>query len=68
MSTRKIRISVELNIAGHHIPDEYEDLPEGWDDWPEQKRRKHLDDTAMDYLGNHASCAGTVVEIRELEP
>jgi hypothetical protein len=63
MSTRKIRVSVELNIAGHNIPDEYGELPEGWDDWSEQERDDFLTMMAMEALSCHAGSGASVVEV-----
>jgi hypothetical protein len=72
VSTRKIRVTAELYIAGHHIPPEYEDLPEGWDDWPEDKQDKYLTTLATEMLAEYAGCGADVIEVdengKEIEP
>lgn len=65
--TRKIRISVE--IYNHQPADEYEDLPEGWDEMAGEAQEEFLVTLAKDYLFEAAGSAASVVEIDdEQEP
>ncbi|MBA9003691.1 hypothetical protein [Thermomonospora cellulosilytica] len=59
--TRKIRISVE--IYDHHLGDDYEDLPDGWDDWTQAKQEEYLVNLVKDYLANAAGAGASVVEV-----
>jgi hypothetical protein len=62
---RKIRITAELFVSGHNIPDEYEDIPDGWDTWTEHEQGEYLAGLAMDLLNNHAGCGASVVEVED---
>jgi hypothetical protein len=62
---RKIRVTAELYVSGHNIPDEYEDLPDGWDAWTEQAQDEYLTGLAVDLLNNHAGSGASVVEVDE---
>ena len=59
---RKIRISVDVNYAGIDIPDEYYDLPDGWDNWPEKKQQDYLSDLAVAALETVATSGASVVD------
>lgn len=60
---RKIRISVE--IYSHDPGDEYEDLPEGWDDWTKERQEDFLVALAKEALFEAAGSGATVVDDAE---
>lgn len=64
--TRKIRITCEI-YTPNTIPAEYEDLPEGWDNWSKKAREDHLQDLAATYLAEHAGSGASVVDENDEE-
>jgi hypothetical protein len=59
---RRIRVSVEVNYAGIDIPDDYEDLPEDWDEMSAKDRDDYLRDLAVDALSLVAGSGACVVD------
>lgn len=60
--SRRIRISCEVNFAGCDIEDEYEELPEDWDEMSEKARQDYLTELAVNALSNYASSSACVVD------
>lgn len=62
MMSRRIRISVEVNYAGIDIPDEYVDLPEGWDEMSKKEQGAYLSDRAVEAAAEVVGSGACVVD------
>ena len=59
--SRRIKIYINTGFAaGKHV--DYDDLPEGWDDWTEEEREDHLNEVAQDFMSNRIDYGAYVVD------
>lgn len=60
---KKIRITVEVFDANDSV--QYDDLPDGWDDWSEKERDAYLIQVAVEAQDTHVGSGATVVDVDE---
>ena len=57
----RIKVWVETGYAGADHED-FEELPDGWEDMDEKEREAYLNEIATNYRDNVISCGARVVE------